>query len=139
MYSKEGISDMPGKVVVLSEMRAMFSSGQWSPKAVVGLPSEGEELLGRLGAFKRRYCHDHEFTPFTQCPDKSDFVLCADSVDCETVGLFRYGDRECPRMYRTTGYFDHVRCYDNQTCIHPGLVCDGHHQCRDGSDEDQVL
>ena len=31
----------------------------------------------------------------------------------------------------------HFKCTDNSGCIHNSLVCDGHEQCPDGSDEKQ--
>ncbi len=30
-------------------------------------------------------------------------------------------------------------CKDNKTCIHENLFCDGHEQCKDGSDEEQAF
>ena len=49
-------------------------------------------------------------------PDVSDIIVCPTS-DCDTD--------------------THFLCRDNRTCIHNSLLCDGHEQCLDGSDEDE--
>jgi hypothetical protein len=55
-------------------------------------------------------------THFFECPDLSDHRLC-NFPDC--------GNR--------TDYFP---CSQEEVCIHESLVCDGHKQCEDGSDEE---
>ena len=54
------------------------------------------------------------------CKDKSDVV-------CPSDGEFKEAC-ESPLMYK---------CVDSTMCIHKYLVCDGHAQCKDGSDEDE--
>lgn len=54
-----------------------------------------------------------------KCPDKSDHRLCPGSA-CKNNS-------------------DYFRCRDDSFCIADQLLCDGHLQCMDGSDEEFCL
>ena len=57
------------------------------------------------------------------CKDQSHMV-CDNSADCKEC--------RCRDQAMWT-------CRDNATCVHKALICDGHEQCADGSDEEEAV